>query len=98
MKQPRHILAFRFTALGDVAMTVPVIKLLLQQYPQLQLTMVSEPFHAPLFEGIERLHFIGASTKKEYRGLKGLWKLASLLKREVAFDAVADLHGATGAG
>ena len=92
MKFPRHILAFRFTALGDVAMTVPVIRILLQTYPQLELTLVSEPFHAPLFENIERLHFIGASTRHEYKGLKGLWKLATRLKREVPFDAVADLH------
>lgn len=92
MKETRHILAFRFTALGDVAMTVPVIRLLLQQYPHLQVTFVSLPFHAPLFEGIERLHFIGASTKTQYKGLKGLWKLASHLKRDVHFDAVADLH------
>lgn len=92
MTKPRHILAFRFSALGDVAMTVPVIKNLLQQHPSLELTMVSEPFHAPLFKGVERLHFIGASTKKDYRGFGGLWKLASKLKSEVPFDAVADLH------
>lgn len=92
MKQPRHILLIRFSALGDVAMTVPVVRNLLRQYPELRVSFVSEPFVAPLFEGIERLHFVGVSTKKDYRGLNGLRRLASKLRREIDFDAVGDLH------
>lgn len=92
MTKPRHILVFRFSALGDVAMTVPVLRLLLAQYPDLQVTMVSEPWMSPLFKEIERLHFIGASTKKDYRGLAGLWRLAKRIRKTADFDAIADLH------
>lgn len=92
MAAPRHILALRFSALGDVAMTVPVLKLLLQQYPDLEVTLVSVPFHKPLFHGIDRLHFYGADIKKEFKGAKGLYNLARRLKKDIAFDAVADLH------
>lgn len=92
MADRKHILVFRFSALGDVAMTVPVLRLLLAQHPGLQVTMVSDPFMAPLFAGIERLHFYGADTKVKYRGLGGLWKLSRRLRKEIAFDAVADLH------
>ena len=92
MKKPDHILVIRFSALGDVAMMVPVLRLLLQQYPDLQVTVLSEPFVAPLFERTDRLHFIGASTKKEYRGLAGLWRLAAEIRRRVPFHAIADLH------
>ena len=60
----KHILVFRFSALGDVAMTVPVLKLLLHQHPELHVSFVSDPFMKPLFDGIERLEFIGANTKK----------------------------------
>ncbi len=88
---PAHILVFRFSALGDVAMTVPVIRNLLKQYPALQITMVSDPFMAPLFAGINRLTFIGADTRKDYKGLRGLYRLAGQLNK-VDFDAVADLH------
>ena len=92
MAKPSHILALRFSALGDVAMTVPVIKLLLQQYPALQLTIVTTPFHKPLFAGIERLHLYEADFKNKFIGLKGLYQLASRLNKEIHFDAVADLH------
>ncbi len=92
MKPTEHILAMRFSALGDVAMTVPVLRLLLHQHSHLHITMVSEPFHAPLFEGIERLHFLPASTKKEYRGIKGLWKLSRQIKKQTSYSAIADLH------
>ncbi|MCD2421435.1 glycosyltransferase family 9 protein [Niabella pedocola] len=89
---PKHILVFRFSALGDAAMTVPVLRLLLAQHPGLRVTMVSVPFHAPLFENIERLHFFGADIRKQYKGLRGLITLARRLKKDVPFDAVADLH------
>ncbi|MBO9593723.1 MAG: glycosyltransferase family 9 protein [Niabella sp.] len=89
---PKHILVFRFSALGDAAMTVPVLRLLLAQHPGLQVTMVSVPFHAPLFENIDRLHFYGADIRKQYKGLRGLVTLARRLKTAVPFDAVADLH------
>ncbi len=92
MKEPRHILLMRFSALGDVAMTVPVVRNLLQQYPDLQVSFVSEPFMAPLFEGIDRLHFVGVSTKKEFRGLNGLRRLAAQLRKDIDFDAIGDLH------
>jgi len=85
-------LVFRFSALGDVAMTVPVLQLLLKQHPQLQITVVSVPFMQPLFDGIERLRFYPADIRKEYKGVKGLYKLSRQLKKDIAFDGIADLH------
>lgn len=92
MTKPRHILVLRFSALGDIAMTVPVIKNLLQQNPSLEITFVSVPFVKPLFDGIDRLHFYSANIKKEYNGLAGIWRLGKKIKKEVPFDGVADLH------
>ena len=68
---PKHILIFRFSSLGDIAMTVPVIKLLLQQHPQLQVTFVSVAFVKPLFAEMERLHFIAADIRGKHNGIKG---------------------------
>ena len=87
-----HIVVLRFSALGDVAMTVPVIKNLLQQNPSLEITFVSVPFVKPFFDGIERLHFFSADIKNEYKGIWGIWKLSRNIKKQVSFDAVADLH------
>lgn len=73
-------------------MTVPVIRNLLQQYPHLQVTFVSTAFHAPLFAGIERLHFVAADLKARHKGVSGLFRLFRELRRQHPIDAVADLH------
>jgi len=92
LKSPKHLLVFRFSALGDVAMTVPVIKTLLQQYPGLKITFVSNTFVAPLFAGIERLQFHAADLKGKHKGVKGLFLLSRELAKLYDFDAIADLH------
>src|SRR4051812_17837881 len=73
-------------------MTVPVIKLLLQQHPDLQVTMVSAQLVEPLFKGLERFHFHGADLKLRHKGVTGLYRLYKELKKMYAFDAIADLH------
>ena len=92
MSAAKHILVLRFSALGDVAMTVPVLKNLLQQHPDLSVTVVSRPFFKPLFKDIGRLQFYPVDVKIQYRGLIGLIKLSQRLKKDIPFDAVADLH------
>jgi len=87
----QKIMAFRFSAMGDVAMTVPVIKTLLDQHPEVEIIMVSRPFFKPLFENLPRVKFIGIDLNKDYKGLPGLFKLFNFLRRENP-DAIADLH------
>ena len=41
-----HILIMRFSAMGDVAMTVPVVYSLARQYPDVRITMLSKPLRA----------------------------------------------------
>lgn len=87
-----HILVIRFSALGDVAMTVPVIWALAKQYPDIRITMLSKSFARPLFENLApNVNFMEADLKHEYRGMKGL---NALYRRLVAkqFTKVADLH------
>ena len=93
MQQPQHILVIRFSAMGDVAMTVPVIKNVLQQNPQLKITVVSNAFLQPLFQGIERCHFHPAYLKAQHKGVSGMYRLYKELKAAHTFTAIADLHG-----
>ena len=78
--------------MGDVAMTVPVIKNVLQQNPLLQITVVSNAFFKPLFDGIERCHFYPAYLKEKHKGPAGMFRLYKELKTVTDFDAIADLH------
>jgi ADP-heptose:LPS heptosyltransferase len=82
----------RFSAMGDVAMCVPVVRILLEAYPDLQVTFLSQSAFAPLFGGIDRLHFHAADLRGRHKGLAGMLRLYRELRGLGPFDAVADLH------
>ncbi|MGI6244126.1 MAG: glycosyltransferase family 9 protein [Prevotella sp.] len=87
-----HILVIRFSALGDVAMTVPIVYAAAKQYPHVRFTILSRPFARFFFENLApNVSFMGADVHKEYHGIKGL---NALYRRLTAknFTAVADLH------
>ena len=87
-----HLLIIRFSALGDVAMTVPVIYSLAHQYPDVRITVLSKPSFRLLFENIApNVGFMGADIKNDYKGIKGLNRLFRRLTAK-KFTAVADFH------
>ncbi|NME66367.1 glycosyltransferase family 9 protein [Flammeovirga aprica] len=88
----KKILSLRFSAMGDVAMTAPVLKEILAQNEDLEIVMVSRPFLKPFFDDIPRLTFFGADLSNKYKDFKGLRALTKDLKQLGPFDAVADLH------
>ncbi len=93
MNMTEHLLIIRFSALGDVVMTVPVIDSLARQYPDLRITMLSRAFARPFFEHMPpNVGFMEADISNEYHGVKGL---NALYRRLVAknFTAIADFHG-----
>ncbi|APD07175.1 hypothetical protein UJ101_01659 [Flavobacteriaceae bacterium UJ101] len=87
----KKILVTRFSAMGDVAMIVPVLKNVLEQNPDVHITLVSRGFFKPFFQNIERLSFKEIDLKAKHKGILGIYKLAQDLKKE-KFDAYADLH------
>ncbi len=89
----KKLLVIRFSALGDIAMTVPVVHDLAVQYPDLDITMLSRETARPLFERLpDNVHFIAADLEGRHKGLLGLcrlWRDAHLNE----FDYLADFHG-----
>ena len=87
-----HILVIRFSALGDVAMVVPVVWALATQYPDIRITVLSRKFARTLFDDLApNVNFMEVDLNMEYHGLRGL---NALYRRLVAkqFTKVADLH------
>ena len=87
-----HILIIRFSAMGDVAMTVPVVYSLATQYPDVRITVLSRNYARPFFEGLApNVDFMEADLQGEYRGVTGL---NALFRRLTAkkFTKIADLH------
>jgi len=91
MSKPKHILVIRLSAMGDVAMTVPVLRALVLQHKEVKITVVSRPFFKPFFDGISNVDFFSVDLNKRHKGFLGLLKLYSDLKK-LEIDAVADLH------
>lgn len=87
----RHILVIRLSALGDVAISVPLIKEYARENPSIEFSVLSQKFTAPLFEGVGNLNFIPFDLPKGKRGVLEVIKFAStLLKYNIT--EVADIH------
>lgn len=80
----------RRSAMGDVAMAVPVLRAFVEQHPDVRVTVISRSFLKPLFEDIPHVVFF-AFEEKRHRGLWGLWRLFRELKA-LKVDAFADFH------
>ncbi len=81
----------RLSAMGDVAMTVPVLRAFVQQNAEVKITVVSRPFFKPFFEGIPNVSFFAFDEKQRHKGFLGLLRLFQDLKA-LHIDAFADLH------
>ncbi len=88
----KRLLIIRFSALGDVAMLVPLVKQAACLYPDWDFTMLSRQQSEPLFRDMPaNVHFHGVDFKKDPRK----WFQVSRLLNEINyhdFDAVADMH------
>nr|WP_291788572.1 glycosyltransferase family 9 protein [Maribacter sp.] len=91
MNNTVHILVIRLSAMGDVAMTVPVILGLVKKYPKVKITVLTKSFTAPIFTDIPNVSVFIADVKGRHKGFKGLWRLYRELKA-LNIDVVADLH------
>ena len=81
----------RLSAMGDVAMTVPVLRAFVNQYPDIKITVISRPFFKPFFDKIPNVSFFAFDENQKHKGFFGLIKLFRDLQK-LNIDAFADLH------
>ena len=72
-------------------MTIPVIRIVLKQYPRIKISILTKPVFLELFREFEKVNLIPAEIKGRHRGLIGIFRLRNELK-ELNIDAVIDLH------
>jgi len=78
--------------MGDVALTVPILKGLLMQNKGVSITLVTRSLYKPFFEDIPRLHIFPCDFTDKYKGFFGILNLYRDLKSLSSFDHVIDLH------
>lgn len=91
MPKSKHILVIRLSAMGDVAMTVPVLRAFTKQYPNVKITILTRNFFKPFFRDLKNVNFFTPDLEGKHKGIFGLFKLSRELKH-LEIDAVADLH------
>ena len=91
MSKPKHILVIRLSAMGDVAMLVPVLSAFTNQYPEVKITILTRAFFVPFFKYLPTVKVVHANVKAEHKGILGIYKLAKSLKT-LQIDAIADCH------
>ncbi len=90
-KDQKHIVVIRLSAMGDVAMTIPVLRAFQQQYPDVNLTILTRKFFRPFFRDLKRVNFIDFDPKGAHKSIFGLYRLSLAIVKTKPL-AVADLH------
>ena len=86
-----HIAIFRMSAMGDVAISVPVVTAFSEQYPDVKITYLTRPLFAPMFSHLPNVEVFTPELNGKHSGLIGLYKLYKELKAK-GIDGVADIH------
>lgn len=89
----KTVLITRFSALGDIAMTIPIVYPVCEANPKVNFVFATRKMPATMFVNRpSNLTVLGVDLDK-YKGLCGPSRLARNLQHRYNFDALADLHG-----
>lgn len=91
MKDQKNLLVLRFSAFGDVAMTVSVLREFLEQHPEVHLVYVSRERFQDLLIDLPNCQFVTAELSGKHKGFWGLYRLAKELN-QIPYEGIADLH------
>jgi len=92
LKNIKHIALLRLSALGDVALMVPVVRAIQRQYPGLKITWIISRDFYPLVEGLNGIDFIVIDKPKS---IADYWRLKQKFKHyhfDVLLAAQASLR------
>lgn len=89
----KKILVIRSSAMGDVAMTAPVLRAVSEKYgEQLEMVMLTNRFYEPFFDDIANFSVFPIELNGKHHGVRGTYRLFKELRSEHKFDAVLDLN------
>ncbi|MCM1451261.1 MAG: glycosyltransferase family 9 protein [Clostridium sp.] len=87
------VLVVRFSALGDVAMTIPVLYSACECYPSTRFVMVTKKNTREMFVNAPaNLEVVGVDIKDDYVGIGGMRRLIADLCEKYSPNTLIDLH------
>jgi ADP-heptose:LPS heptosyltransferase len=78
--------------MGDVALTLPVLKEMSEQYPEVRITMLTRETFRPFFGSFKNTDLFIPDFKNRHAGFFGLIRLFSDIRKGQHIDHVIDLH------
>jgi len=78
--------------MGDVALTTPVLRGIRTEYPDVELTLMTRQEFSPFFTSIRGLKLFFPDFKTRHKGITGIFRLFTDLRKTGRFDYVIDLH------
>ncbi|MCX6255811.1 MAG: glycosyltransferase family 9 protein [Bacteroidia bacterium] len=87
-----RLLVIRTSAMGDVALTTPVLTGMRKQYPDIELILLTRPAFKPFFSSIGGLQLFFPDLKNRHKGFPGLVRLYNDISKQSKIDYVIDLH------
>ncbi len=89
----KTILVIRSSAMGDVAMTAPVLEVLCNRYgSEVRVIMLTPRFYEPFFFKSTNLEIYPIDLYGEHRGVSGIRRLYKELSARYSFDVIIDLN------
>jgi ADP-heptose:LPS heptosyltransferase len=86
------LLVIRTSSMGDVIMTVPVIRALISSYPDEEIIILTKKPFDLFFSEIPGLKVVVAYHHDRHKGIPGLIRLFREIRRDYKITAVADFH------
>jgi lipopolysaccharide heptosyltransferase II len=90
MSTPSKTLVIRFSSIGDIVLSTPLLRVLRATFPKIQLDYVTRTEYAELVRHNQNVNLVYEYDVRE--GFEGLRRLKQKLRDE-AYDTVVDIHG-----
>ncbi|MDE5797396.1 MAG: glycosyltransferase family 9 protein [Muribaculaceae bacterium] len=91
-KKPVSVLLTRFSALGDVAMTVPAVYDACRANPEVHFIFITRPAPAKVFVNPPVNLTVESIDLSRYKGAGGIWRLTRQMIKKYGADTYVDLH------
>ncbi|HEX2919667.1 MAG TPA: glycosyltransferase family 9 protein [Bacteroidales bacterium] len=87
-----RILVIRFSAMGDVALTVPVIAGMRRLYPDAEIVFLTRKVFHPFFSSIRGMPLFAPDLNYRHKGFGGIFRLFADIQQQYKPDIIVDLH------
>jgi ADP-heptose:LPS heptosyltransferase len=87
-----RLLIIRTSAMGDVALTTPVLKEMRKKYPDIELVLLTRRTFKSFFSSIDGLELFFPDLRNRHKGFPGLIRLYKDINKQSKIDYVIDLH------